>query len=141
MFGVVGLNEPGHGHDRGDKGDHDSAGQDGTQDADALAQFGGVGFGSVLAFPREVCPLLSLAQFGLASFFVGDGLVFGLAGGGQVVARAGEPITESRCAGKVFSVGEPGAGKQPGGVSVVGGPGGGVAFDVVGGCEVLPFGT
>ena len=39
--------------------------------------------------------------------------------------------------GQGFGVGKPGAGEQPGGVIVVGVPGGGGAFDVVGGDQAL----
>ena len=72
-------------------------------------------------------------------FFLGLALVFGLAAGCQVVAGGllGEAVVVSESGRQCFGVGQPGAGEQPGGVVMVGAPGGGGAFDVVGGDQVL----
>ena len=92
-----------------------------------------MGFGRLLS-------LLGVAQLCLTmSFFSGHPLVLGAAAGRQVVRGARQSITELRCIGQFFSIGEPRTGEQPRWVTVVVGPGVGVAFHVVGGDQILPL--
>ena len=106
------------------------------------AEVGGVGFGGCCSggrFLGQACHFFGVAQLLLAPFFFFCSFWFSASRDGcQVVAGGlpGEAVVVSGLGGQCFGVGKPGAGEQPVGVVVVGAPGGGGAFDVVGGDQV-----